>query len=244
MTTILTDAVAPRVATRTRRVFVPLALLAIIMAAIGFWPGYFGPVLVGGKAKTVLVHTHAVIFVGWLALFAMQAALAASGRVALHTRLGPWLFVFGAVLIVMGIFTALGRFEADVATGNFALAARRLFAPLRDMAVFTPLLIAGWIYRRRPEIHKRLMLTATNVLLVAAVARMQFLGTPPSPWILLLLWPMPTYIAMVHDFVTKRLVHPAYVIGVLAMVAMVAVAPLRGSETWIGFSTWLATFYH
>jgi hypothetical protein len=72
---------------------------------------------------------------------------------------------------------------------------------------------------------------------------MQFLGTPPSPWIFLLLWPMPTYIAMVHDFVTRRLVHPAYVIGVLAMVAMVGVAPFRASETWIEFSTWLATFY-
>ena len=45
MTTTLTDAVAPRVATRTRRVFVPLALFAILMAAVGFWPGYFGPVL-------------------------------------------------------------------------------------------------------------------------------------------------------------------------------------------------------
>jgi hypothetical protein len=240
MTTTLTDAVAPRAATRTRRVFVPLALLAILMAAVGFWPGYFGPVLAAMKAKTALVHVHAVVFMGWLALFAMQAALAATGRIALHMRLGTWLFAFGSVLIVVGVLTALGRFEGDVTSGNFALAARRLFPPLRDILVFAPLLVAGWIYRRRPEIHKRIMLVATNVLLVAAVSRMLFLGTPPAPWIMLLLWPLPTYIAMVHDFVTKRLVHPVYVIGVLAMVAMVGVAPFRGSETWIEFSTWLA----
>lgn len=243
MTTTLADAAAPRAATRTRRVFVPLAALAILMAAVGFWPGYFGPVLVGAKAKTLLVHTHAVIFVGWLAMFATQAALAATGRVAQHMRLGPWLFIFGGVLIVIGILTTLGRFEADVAAGNFALAARRLFGPLRDMVVFTPLLIAGWIYRRRPEVHKRIMLVATNVLLVAAVSRMQFLGTPPPAWIMLLLWPLPTYIAMVHDLVTKRLVHPAYVIGVLAMVAMQVVSPFRRTDTWIEFSTWLAAFY-
>jgi hypothetical protein len=243
MTTTLTEAVAPRAATRTRRVFVPLAALAILMAAVGFWPGYFGPVLAGTGTKTLLVHAHAVVFVGWLAMFATQAALAATGRVALHMRFGPWLFIFGGLLIVTGILTTLGRFEADVATGNFALAARRLFGPLRDMLVFTPLLVAGWIYRRRPEIHKRIMLAATNVLLVAAVSRMQFLGTPPSPWILLLVWPLPTYIAMVHDYVTKRIVHPAYVIGLLAMVAMVVVSPFRRTETWIEFSTWLATFY-
>jgi hypothetical protein len=244
MTTTLTDAIAPRVSTRTRRVFVPLALLAILMAAIGFWPGYFGPVLAGTKAKTLLVHAHALVFVGWLAMFATQAALAATGRIALHMKLGPWLFLFGGVLIVTGILTTLGRFEADVASGNSALAARRLFAPLRDMAVFTPLLVAGWIYRRRPEAHKRIMLVATNVLLVAAVSRMQFLGTPPAPWIMLLLWPLPTYIAMVHDFVTKRLVHSAYVIGVFAMVAMQLVSPFRRTDTWIEFSTWLAAFYH
>ena len=187
MTTTLTDAVAPRAATRTRRVFVPLALLAILMAAVGFWPGYFGPVLAGDEApRPLLVHVHAVVFVGWLAMFAMQAALAATGRVALHMRLGPWLFAFGVVLIVVGVLTALGTIRSDVAAGDLALAARRLFAPLRDMVVFTPLLVAGWIYRRRPEIHKRIMLVATNVLLVAAVSRMQFLGTPPSPWIFLL----------------------------------------------------------
>jgi hypothetical protein len=244
MTTTLTAAVAPRAAIRTRRVFVPLALLAILMAAVGFWPGYFGPVLAGAKPKTLLVHFHAVIFVGWLAMFATQAALAATGRIALHMKLGPWLFLFGGVLIVTGILTTLGRFEADVASGNSALAARRLFAPLRDMAVFTPLLVVGWIYRRRPEAHKRIMLVATNVLLVAAVSRMQFLGTPPAPWIMLLLWPLPTYIAMVHDFVTKRLVHSAYVIGVFAMVAMQLVSPFRRTDTWIEFSTWLAAFYH
>jgi hypothetical protein len=243
MTTTLTDAVAPRAATRTRRVFVPLALLAILMAAVGFWPGYFGPVLAQMKAKTALVHVHALVFTGWLALFTVQAALAATGRIAVHMRLGRWLFAFGAVLIVVGVLTALGRFANDVAANDMALATRRLFAPLRDMIVFAPLLVAGWIYRRRPEIHKRIMLVATNVLLVAAVSRMQFLGTPPAPWIMLLLWPLPTYIAMVHDFVTKRLVHPAYVIGVLAMVAMQLVSPFRRTDTWIEFSTWLAAFY-
>jgi hypothetical protein len=224
-------------------VFVPLALLAILMAAVGFWPGYFGPVLAQMKAKTALVHVHALVFTGWLALFTMQAALAATGRIAVHMRLGRWLFAFGAVLIVVGVLTALGRFANDVAANDMALATRRLFAPLRDMIVFAPLLVAGWIYRRRPEIHKRIMLVATNVLLVAAVSRMQFLGAPPPSWIMLLLWPLPTYIAMVHDFVTKRLVHPAYVIGVLAMVAMQLVSPFRRTDTWIEFSTWLAGFY-
>jgi hypothetical protein len=247
MTTTATAAIAPHATTRTRRVFVPLAALAILIAAVGFWPGYFGPVLGGTGAKTLLIHTHAVVFVGWLAMFALQAALAANGRIALHMRLGPWLFAFGVALIVVGVLTALGRFEHDLAANDFALARRRLFGPLRDMVVFAPLLAAGWIYRRRPEIHKRIMLVATTVLLVAAVGRMRFLGElfggPPPVTLVLLIWTLPVLVAMGHDFVTKRLVHPVYVIGMAAMVAMQLVAPLRTTQPWLDFTTWLAAVY-
>jgi hypothetical protein len=242
MTTTLADSAALHSRARTR-VFVPLAVLAILMAAVGFWPGYFGPMLAGTNAKTLLVHTHAVVFVGWLAMFAAQAGLAATGRIALHMRLGPWLFALGVVLIGVGVATAFGRFANDLAAGDPQLASRRLFGPLRDMIVFAPLLAAGWIYRRQPEIHKRIMLVASNVLLIAAVARMRFLGLPPPAAIMLLVWPLPTYLAMVHDFATKRLVHPVYLMGLLAMVAMQLVNPLRTTETWIECTTWLATFY-
>lgn len=61
------------------------------------------------------------------------------------------------------------------------------------------------IYRHRPEIHKRCMLVATTILLVAAVGRMQFLGTPPNA-LQLLVWPLPVYMAMLYDYATKRLI--------------------------------------
>jgi hypothetical protein len=127
--------------------------------------------------------------------------------------------------------------------GDLAKAGNKLFGPLRDMIVFAPLLAAGWIYRRRPEIHKRLMLVATNVLLIAAVGRMVFLGRPVPEPLFLLVWPLPTYIALAHDYATKRLIHPVYVIGLAAMVAMRLVVPLRGTDAWLAFIAWLATLY-
>ena len=44
-------------------------------------------------------------------------------------------------------------------------AQRWLFGTLRDVVFFVPFLVAGWVYRRRPEIHKRVMLVATTILL-------------------------------------------------------------------------------
>jgi hypothetical protein len=187
---------------------------------------------------------HAVVFVTWLAMFAAQAALAATGRIALHMRIGPWLFAFGVLLIVVGVATTLARFGINLATGEIATAQRKLYGPLRDLVFFAPFLAAGWIYRRQPEIHKRIMLVATTVLLVAPVGRMMFFGGPPPPEaIFYTVWPLPIYIAMVHDYVTKRLIHPVYLIGLAAMVAIRLVLPLRTTDAWLDFSAWLATFY-
>jgi hypothetical protein len=44
--------------------------------------------------------------------------------------------------------------------------------PLGDMVLFAGFFIPAVIYRRRPEIHKRLMLLATTALLFAAAGRM------------------------------------------------------------------------
>ena len=243
MTTMMAGSAASRVAVRTRRIFVPLALLAAAMAAIGFWPTYFGPLLKGTLDTQLVIHVHAAVFVTWLGVFIAQAALAATGRLATHARLGPWLFAFGALLIVMGLTVAFARFGHYWVDGDLAKARNKLFGPVRDMIVFTPLLAAGWVYRRRPEIHKRLMLVATSVLLIAAVPRMVFLGRPVPELLFLLVWPLPIYIAMAHDFATKRLIHPVYVIGMATMVAMRLVVPLRETETWLALTAWLATFY-
>jgi hypothetical protein len=64
----------------------------------------------GTVAAPLVIHLHAAVFVAWLGLFTTQAALAATGRVATHPRLGPWLFAFGVLLIAMGLIAAFAKF--------------------------------------------------------------------------------------------------------------------------------------
>jgi hypothetical protein len=72
---------------------------------------------------------------------------------------------------------------------------------------------------------------------------MTFLSAPPALWQFMLVWPLPVYIAMARDYVAHRLVHPVYVIGILTMLAMRLVMPLRFTETWYAISGWLAGFF-
>lgn len=225
-------------------IYLSAGLLVTLLAFIGFWPTYFGPLLAGTLAKAQVIHVHAVVMVVWLALLMTQVALAATGRIRQHMQVGKWVFAWGLVVIVVGLVLSFNIFAGYVTAGEMAVGQRRMFAFLRDMVFFTPFLIAGWIYRRRPEIHKRLMLTAATILLLPAVSRMTFLGPPPQPvWEFMLVWPLPIYVLMIYDYVTRKLIHPVYVVGVLAMLTMRVMLPLRTTEAWTQVSGWLASFY-
>lgn len=176
-------------------------------------------------------------------LFTLQAYYAATGQLKMHIRLGSWLMLYGVILIIVGFILAFERFGAALATNDAASAQRRLFGPLRDLVFFAPFLAAGWIWRKKPAMHKRLMLVATTILLLPAVSRMIFLGKPVPEWKFMLIWPLPVYAGMIHDFVTKKVIHPVYVIGVIAMLLMRLSLFLRETDAWIKISGWFATFY-
>jgi hypothetical protein len=237
-----------------QRLYVAAALMTTALAVVGFWPTYFGPLLSGGvpqhrtasnvfEAATSVIHVHAVVYVLWLLLFVLQVVFAASGRIALHMRVGRWLMAYGLVLIGAGLMVASEGFAARLATGDVFGAQRWLFGILRELAFFAPFLVAGWIYRHQPEIHKRLMIVATLILVVPAVGRMTFLGTPPPLWKYMVVWPLPVYMAMIHDFRTQKLVHPVYVIALVAMLAMRLVLPFGSSPTWQTIASRITAFY-
>jgi len=238
-----TAAAIPRPAVR-RRLYVGLALLAIAIAAVGFWPTYFGPLVAGTVAKTAVIHLHAAVYVGWLALFLTQATLAATGRTASHVKLGRFAIGYGVVVIVVGLITAFARFAVRVRAGEAAAAQAQLLGPLLDMLVFAPLFAAAIYYRRTPELHKRLMIVATTALLIAAVTRMPILGSPPNRLLLHLIWTAPILVAMAHDFWRQRRVHPVYVLGLVVLVleGPLVRAPARQSQLWLDMSGWLAAW--
>jgi len=225
-----------------RRLYVGVAVLAIAMAAVGFWPTYFGPLLAGGVDKPAIIHFHAAVYVGWLALFLTQVTLASTGRVAAHMRLGRIAIGYGVVVIVAGLIAAFGMFALRVHAGDMVAAQRQLVGPLLDMFVFAPVFAAAIYYRRKPELHKRLMILATTSLLIAAVARMPFFGQPRNVLLIQLVWSTPILVAMAHDLWRHRRVSAIYALGlvVLALEGPAMRNAVRDTEAWGAVAAWLA----
>jgi len=225
----------------TRRFYLGIALLVTFMAIVGFWPTYFGPLLAGTLETVPVIHFHATVYSGWLLIFITQVFFAATGRIRLHLKLGKIGIFYGFALVPVGVFTAFSRFAGRVEVGLFDEARLGLLAPLTDMIVFPIFFGAAVAYRRKPEIHKRLMVVATTTLLIAAIGRMTFLGTPVPLGTFLLVWFVPIFLAMGYDFWTRRLIHPVYLIGLAGLFVLRQRSLLVQTEWWRQVSDWLAT---
>ena len=221
-----------------RRFYIGVTLLMGIVVVTGFWATYFGPLVRGTIAQPLLIHVHATVFAGWLALFLAQATLAATGHVAWHMKLGRWGIGYGILLIGVGLTTTVLRSAGQVIAGENG--ARLLYVGFFDMALFSIFFGAAIGFRRKPELHRRLMLVAATVLLVAAVGRIPFLrGGPSFVHLRLMVWSLPILLAIAYDFSKQRRFHPVYALGLAALIVRIYSVPLSQTEAWSAVTRWV-----
>jgi hypothetical protein len=223
-----------------KRIYLGISFVMVAIIAAGFWPSYFGLLFGNELEKELFIHVHALVYVSWMALFITQIALVATRRVALHRKVGQFGMFWGMVVLVVGTVTAVLRFATMTADGLVEPARQFVIWPLLDMVIFAAFFVPAIIYRRQPDIHKRLMIVATTNLIVAAVSRAIGVATPMLHLVFVLVWLSPIIIAMIYDFKLRRLVHPVYVTGAIVL----TVSSFRGiaakTDLWLAFTQWLA----
>jgi hypothetical protein len=220
--------------TARRRVhgfYLGITLLLIAMVIVGFWPGYYGPLTSGGVTRPWIVHLHGVVFSGWMALLLLQVSLAATGRVQLHRRVGHLGIWYGALVLVLGVVVSFAAPVLHVQAGEWTVgrAAGFLLLPLVDMVLFAGFFGAAIAYRRKPEIHKRLILAATVALAFAGVSRMAFL----SPLWFLIVWLSPLAMALVFDVISRGRVHAVNVVSITVLAVAFVRLFYQESEAWL-----------
>lgn len=215
--------------------YIALSGLMALIAAVGFWPTYYGPLVRLTLAQPPLIHVHAMVFTGWLALFSAQVLFAATGRIRWHLRLGRVGIAYGVVLVIVGLTTAVWRAAALPRGGQ---AEGLLYVTVVDMLIFASFFGAAIWFRRRPDVHKKLMTIAATTLLVAAVGRMSFLPAPPLGLaVTFLVWSSPVLLAAAYDWRHGRSVHPVYLIGLTGYAFRVWSEPLALTAPWAAFAT-------
>lgn len=205
-----------------------------LIALIGFWPSYFGPLLRLAAERSPVIHFHAAVNVGWLALVITQVVLAATGRLATHRKLGRLGIGYGILVIAVGLGTTLYQFAGQVRANGLDESLAYPTWPLIDMAIFTPFFVLAVSYRNKPEIHKRLMIVATTTLLIAAAGRM-----PLSFNLVRLVWFSPILLGLAYDLFKRRTVHPVYIVGLAVLYISSFRDSLMATTAWPAFTRWL-----
>ena len=231
---VLKGAAAPTTRPKLRRKFyVALSILMLLLIFVGFWPSYYGPLMRGAVDAPLLLHVHGIIYIAWMALFIAQVTLAARGEIRTHRALGSIGFGYGAFVWVIGVVVSFYASAYNVTSGEWTVdqGAAFLPIPLGDMVLFGSFLLAAYVYRSQPEVHKRLMIMATFAILFAAAFRLQNAGVPRS-WAIVV-WYVPLAMAMIYDLVQRGRVHAVYLIGAVVTAIGLLRLPFGESEAWL-----------
>ena len=226
-----------------RTFYTVVAIVAGLVVLAGFSRTFYARAAFGTPELSALQFLHGLVMTAWFVMFAVQVRLAATNRLALHRKLGMYGAVIAALVLIVGTVTAIvsaaeGRSPAGAPPPLVFLA-----IPLGDMLLFALLVSAALYFRKRPEYHKRLMVTATLGMLTAAIARIQIdafqrAGLPAffGAMDLILL----AFIA--YDTWRNRRLHPAYAWG-FGLVILSEVTRFAGAGTpqWMAFARWLTT---
>ena len=232
MASVIIEGVPPRARAARSPFYVGVSLLIVAIVLAGFAPSFY-LMAVDGRPRPWIMHVHAGVYLGWLALLVCQAVLAARGKIALHRRVGTFGIGYGALVWILGVFVSFFATALHVRTGEWDLdrAAAFLTIPLGDMVLFGGFFGTAVAFRRRPEIHKRLVLLACVAVMFAGAFRLSYVASTP---VQVLVWYLPVLAAMAYDRYKLGHVHRVYWIGAAIMAVALARIPFGETGLWRG----------
>jgi hypothetical protein len=204
-----------------------------IMMALVIVAGFSMQYLAGRSsfAARPLVHLHGLAFMGWVGIFVTQAWLATHGPISLHRKLG-WIGAGWIILLlVMGSWISIDVTQRGTAPFFFRPQHFLIANPL-SLIVFAGLSWAAIRLRRQTDWHMRLHICAMAAIIGPGFGRLL-----PMPLLIPyafeiagiagLLFPLA---GMIRDKRKFGRVHPAWLLGVLAILAVIPASHLIGNS--------------
>ena len=158
------------------------AALVLVIMFIGFFPFYVsghgagGRIIDPGIFPVVLVHGLAIT--AWYVLSLVQSLLIAVRNRRLHMKLGWSAVGIALVIAISGVMVAIRSVQGAPEFHFFGMDYPDfLLVMLMEIVVYTIFVAAGIMTRKRPEIHRAMMLLASLSLLLGATARMPLLNS-------------------------------------------------------------------
>jgi len=177
----------PSTADRVRWLYAGMSVLILILVFAGFQQFYLHGKAAGGRPLTSpiqpLIIVHGIAMTVWVGLLIVQSMLVVTHKVRLHMTLGKIGAVLAVIIVILGF--KLGIESARYApeklrfhpsgSAYVALTPKQFMAiPILSIIVFAAYVSIAIVNRKKPDIHRPLMLFATITVMGAATARTGF----------------------------------------------------------------------
>ena len=221
----------------TRSQYRWVAIGTALIAATGFARTYYLRFLFHAPVLPPPVQIHGAIMTLWCVGFIVQTWLIEARQIRLHERLGIFMAALAAIIVLLGEILTVNGVAREGRLHQIGKFHYLLGINSVNLLLFAVLVGLGIAFRRKPDLHKRLMVLATVTLLAPAVARIVLLFTHK---------PLPQFLAfyaclllcVVVDTVRHRRLHPVFAIGGLVVIAAFQISYLAvQTSVWMKMVT-------
>lgn len=166
-----------------RLFYAAAATIMLAVTVMGFQQFYLHGRAVGGRPISPqilpLVIAHGVLMSSWIILFAVQPLLILRGKRRVHVMLGIAGAGLAIAIVIIGILLAIVSTRAHPDLVRWGLTQKQFMAhPMATVLKFSVFVGLGIGSRRRPDMHRSMMLLATLTMVQPAAARISFLTAP------------------------------------------------------------------
>jgi len=158
----------------------------LLLTIVGFRQFLLHARSIGGAPMTPqiagLIVVHGLAMLSWVTLLFVQSLLIVGRRANLHMKLGMAGAVLAGAIVTLGLTVApLSAHYNPAIYDDFGGARPFMVLALTSILAFGALAAIGIACRRRPQVHRPMMLLATLPLMTGAIDRW-----PHFPWLLAL----------------------------------------------------------
>jgi hypothetical protein len=213
-----------------RYFYFAMSLLLAVIVIAGFRLTVDQSLFHAAPPRPFLLWVHGAAFSGWIVFYIFQSALVRTRNVKWHRLFGWFGTALAATMVPLGVIIAviMGHFDAVVLhqpNPTF------LSIPFFDMVAFGILVSLAIAWRKKPELHRRLLFIATCSLMDAGLGRFPYIFNHA-----LFYWCLDGVILLgvVRDLVVSRKIHPVYRYAIPPLIAgqVVTIYLWRGAPAW------------
>jgi hypothetical protein len=222
----------------------------LVLTVIGFQHYIFGGKRFDGTPidplmlATVVAHSSAIF--AWYLLFFVQSLLIATKNRRVHLKLGWAVLVIASTIAVTGPLVATRSMRLNPTPIFDWPAPQFLLIMYSEIALYVIFVAVGVLNRKRPRIHRPMMLMASLSILSGATSRIPLVISAfgVHTWMALFgpVVALGTLLMLVRWLVTRTF-EREFAVGYAAlMVASVAVARLAETHAWVSWAGMILKF--